>query len=414
MSPILIVLLALGPAATARAGDFPVFEGQTIDRAVGEVCYALATADVDGDGKPDVVAATEDAIVWYANPTWERRTILKGGTRPDNVCLQAHDIDGDGKVDLAVGAGWGPLGLRGTETLQWLGRDGKSGKWEVHPIGAVPSLHRVRFGDVLGAGRAQIVAAPLQGRGVKEPEWGAGPGVRILVYPTPKRPATDPWVPEVADEGLHTAHGLQVADLDGDGKDEILVAAWEGVFVVKRDAAGRWSREKIGAGYQEAGPSKSKGASEVRLGRLADGSRFVATVEPWHGHQVVVYTKPTSGRGLWDRRVVDGEVSGAHALWCADLDGDGDDEIAVARRDADHDLDRKPNLMGVLVYDPKPRAGGPLAFDRHVIDEGGIAAEDLVAADLDGDGRIELVAGGRETHNVKIYWNKPAKSHPKP
>ena len=106
--------------------------------------------------------------------------------------------------------------------------------------------------------------------------------------------------------------------------------------------------------------------------------------------------------------MVDGEVSGAHALWCADLDGDGDDEIAVARRDADHDLARKPNLMGVLVYDPRPRAGGPLAFDRHVIDEGGIAAEDLVAADLDGDGRIDLVAGGRETHDVKIYWNKPA------
>ena len=42
-------------------------------------------------------------------------------------------------------------------------------------VAPVPSLHRVRFGDVLGSGRPQLIAAPLQGRGVKEPDWGAGP-----------------------------------------------------------------------------------------------------------------------------------------------------------------------------------------------------------------------------------------------
>ena len=47
----------------------------------------------------------------------------------------------------------------------------------------------------------------------------------------------------------------------------------------------------------------------------------------------------------------------------------------------------------------------PLAFDRHVLDDGGVAVEDLVAADLDGDGRPDVVAGGRASHNVKIYWN---------
>jgi hypothetical protein len=41
-----------------------------------------------------------------------------------------------------------------------------------------------------------------------------------------------------------------------------------------------------------------------------------------------------------------------------------------------------------------------------VLDDGGVAVEDLVAEDLDGDGRAEIVAGGRATHNVKIYWNR--------
>jgi hypothetical protein len=264
-------------------------------------------------------------------------------------------------------------------------------------------LHRLRFGDVLGNGRLQLVAAPLQGPGVKEPDWGAGPGVKILVYDVPRRPASEPWPAEVADEGFHTAHGLQLVDLDGDGRDEILVAAWEGLFVIRRDGERRWSRRRIGLGYQEEGPSK--GASEVRLGRLADGRRYLATVEPWHGFEVVAYTPPAKGDGLWNRHVVDDKMDGAHALWCADLDGDGDDELAVARRDSDHDLSTGPNAMGVLVYDPKPGKDGP-AFDRHVVDPGTIAAEDLVAADLDADGRIDLVAGGRETHNVVVYWNR--------
>ncbi|MFO0888769.1 MAG: hypothetical protein U0790_06430 [Isosphaeraceae bacterium] len=271
-------------------------------------------------------------------------------------------------------------------------------------VGPVPSLHRVRGGDVRGSGRPQLVAVPLQGRGVREPRWGEGPGVRILVHDVPGNPFSDEWPAELADEGLHTAHGVEVVDLDSDGRDEVLVAAWEGVFVLRRDAAGRWSRERIGAGDRRPGPSQ--GASEVRLGRLAGGRRYVATIEPWHGNQVVAYTPPASGRGLWDRRLIDGDVSGGHGLACVDLDGDGDDELAVARRDADHDLDQRPNTMGVLVYDPRRAAGQPPGFDRHVIDDGGIAAEDLVAADLDGDGRVDLVAGGRETHNLKIYWNR--------
>ena len=274
-------------------------------------------------------------------------------------------------------------------------------------LASVPSLHRVRFGDVLGSGRKDLVAVPLQGRGVREPDWGAGPGVKIEVFRTPPRPASDRWTSEVADEGLHTAHGVQVVDFDDDGRDDLLIAAWEGVLVVRRDRAGRWSREKIGDGFQEDGPAK--GAGEVRLGRLADGSKYVAAVEPWHGDKVVVYTPPASGGSPWRRTVIDADVAGGHALWCADLDGDGSDEIAVAQRDPNHDLAEPPDGSRILVYAPRAGAG---AFDKHVVDDGGIAAEDLTAADLDADGRVDLVAGGRETHNVRIYWNRTARRKP--
>jgi hypothetical protein len=38
-----------------------------------------------------------------------------------------------------------------------------------------------------------------------------------------------------------------------------------------------------------------------------------------------------------------------------------------------------------------------------MIDAGGMAAEDLTVADLDADGRPDIVASGRRTANVRIY-----------
>ena len=399
--------LAVPAAPPSLAAAFPTFSTQEIDPHVGDVCYAVTTADVNGDRKPDVVAVTEEAVVWFANPTWEKHVIIRGATQRDNVCIQAHDIDGDGRVDFALGAAWQPTNTQTGGTLQWLRRTGPdNAPWQVIPIGSEPTLHRIRWGHVMGTGKAQLVVAPLQGRGTKGPDWGSGNGVRLLVYTVPDDPVKGPWPVEVADDALHTIHNLQVTDFDRDGKDEVIVAAWEGVFLIKRDTDGRWSRRQLGSGDQEA--SLSKGASEVKVAHLADDRHYIATIEPWHGFQVVVYTPPRRGGGLWDRRVVDAPVQWGHAVWCADLDGDGDQELIVGQRDPSKDPGRMPKGPGIWVYDPKG-GSSPLAFTRHIIDDGGIGTEDLVAADLDGDQRLDLVAGGRSTHNVKIYWNRPKK-----
>lgn len=132
LAPASLCLLLL-VAAPVLAGPFPTFEEQTIDPRVGNVCYALTTADINGDGKTDVVAVSEDAVVWYENPTWAKHDIVRGITARDNVCIDAHDIDGDGKIDLTLGAGWRPPDTMTASTLQWLGR-GAEGKWKVHPI----------------------------------------------------------------------------------------------------------------------------------------------------------------------------------------------------------------------------------------------------------------------------------------
>ena len=168
-------------------------------------------------------------------------------------------------------------------------------------------------------------------------------------------------------------------------------------------ANGKWQRTRLGTGNQETSPNK--GSSEIKHGKLAGGGDYIATIEPWHGHQVVVYTKPTTprpstGEWLWTRRVLDEELKWGHAVWPINLDNDEDQEVVIGIRDNLSDSVK----CGVRIYDPVDAAAGK--WTRQLIDAGSVAVEDLTAGDLNGDGRADLVAVGRATHNVKIYWNE--------
>src|SRR4051812_13863699 len=166
LSAILAALLPAPHSAAEKVQPaFPAFEMKEIERGLG-VGYAVLLVDVDGDGKRDIVVVDTNRVLWYANPTWKRRTITQGTTALDNVCIAGHDIDGDGKLDFALGAGWKPFDTKGGGTLQWLKQPANlDDPWKVYPIGDEPTLHRIRFADLDGSGKPALIAAPLMGRG---------------------------------------------------------------------------------------------------------------------------------------------------------------------------------------------------------------------------------------------------------
>jgi hypothetical protein len=106
LSCCLLTVLASG-IVTAAGAQAPVFRPVEIDPKV-EIGYGLAIADVNGDGKLDVLLADKRLIVWYENPQWQKHVMAENLTALDHVCIAAEDINGDGKAEVAVGAGWNP------------------------------------------------------------------------------------------------------------------------------------------------------------------------------------------------------------------------------------------------------------------------------------------------------------------
>jgi hypothetical protein len=392
-----IVSLLTSPLAAAELQ----FREQELPERL-TVGYAVRLIDMNGDKRLDICVVDSKRVIWLENPNWNVHTLMSTPDKTDNVCFAPYDIDGDGDLDFALGADW-TVNPKAGGTIGWL-QSGEPGKpWTLHPIGEEPTTHRMRFADFDGDGRKELIVGPLMGRDSTRPHF-AETGVRILSYRIPADPVKGPWVPEVISDDLHVTHNLWPTDLNGDGRLDLLVVSFEGVHVLERGKDGKWTRTRIGTGDQESSPNR--GASEIKRGTLAGGADYIATIEPWHGDKVVVYTRPKQPRPegasewLWDRHVLDDKLKWGHAVWCANLDDDEDQELIIGVRDNLSDEHR----CGLRIFDPQNKAG--TEWKRYVIDPGSVAIEDLAAGDLNGDGRIDIVAVGRATKNIKIYWNE--------
>ena len=379
-----VLLLAAGPIRFQRH-DIDAFPGG----------YQVAVADLNADGKPDVIALSTgaDRVDWYENPGWRRSAVAR---TPRNIDLAIRDLDGDGRPEIALASGFYFAESTRGGRIDLLRQGAKlQDPWQVQPIGVDPVVHRVRWADLEGDGKPELVHAPIFGpgsRGARDPK-----PAHLWAFRVPQPLGRSPWEPWKIDETLTVLHGLCVADLDGDGRDEILTASFEGIYRFDFEGRGpeaRWRKIRIAAGAPPADqtPGASRGTSEVATGSLGPQRAFLAAVEPWHGHQVVVYM-PAENHGPWQRRVLDDTLDEGHVLVAADFDGDGADEIVAGWRGGGG---------GLALYDP---SGDAAHYTKLELDRG-IAVEGAVAADLNRDGKLDIVAIAGRTNNLAWYENR--------
>ncbi len=187
---------------------------------------------------------------------------------------------------------------------------------------------------------------------------------------------------------------LEFGDVDGDGEDEAVVATHDAGVVAVLNLKGSGPAEVV-----ELDQKKDTFVHEIEIGDIdGDGKKeFFATPsdrnsadKSQHG-EVVMYRFDGTG---YKRSVVDpGEGTHAKEILCADIDGDGDDELFSVQEAV---LENKRIVKPVEVREYKQESDGTFSY-------GALATIDdrqtrfLVPGDFDGDGQLELVAAAMKS-----------------
>ena len=397
--------LLLCPLLTLAQTPKPTFTTQVVDGQIS-IGYGLAIGDVDGDKRPDILLADQKQIVWYKNPgptvggktaPWTRYVMAENLTPQDNVCLAARDLDGDGRVEVAVGAGWNPAET--TDSTQsggvfYLVRPtDPTQRWEPVRLPHEVTTHRMRWAKT--GSNYQLIVVPLHGRGNKD---GAGAGAKVWGYEWPKNPRLA-WKRHLVDSTLHLTHNV---DLWEDGPNTgVIIGGKEGGKILEWQN-GRWQYQPEEAARLALDllTNGTEGIGEIRR---YDNGAGIATIQPMHGNLLQTETgfysvrQPRADVSEKEINILTDGLSQGHALVCGDFLGTGHDQIIAGWR-----TPNKAGNTGIRLYVPQELSN----FEGYVIDNGQpMACEDLQAADLDGDGDLDLIASGRATKNVLIYWN---------
>lgn len=396
-SSIIAITVLTGLCITSARADLslpaphpPKIRPQTIDDEI-KIGYGLAIADVDGDGREDILLADKEEIVWYQNPTWQKFRMTGHLTARDHVCIAARDIDNDGMAEVAVGAEWNPGDTQNSGAIFYLiPPQDRTKEWEPIKLPHEPTIHRmhwIRDRD----DNFFLAVLPLHGRGNKN---GEGEGIRFLGYVRPREPR-GVWHTFELNDTFHKAHNFDPVRWDSDDyAEELLVASGEGVNVIDWKDDG-WETESI----------IPESAGEVRSGKLYSGRRFIVSIEPMHGNKVVVNTHKSTltGKVSWtkNRVVLEEDMIQGHALATGDMLGIGYDQVIAGWRGNG----RPGDVVGIKMYVPVHKRG--YQWQMHaLLDDNQMACEDLKLADLNQDGKLDMVACGRATKNVIIYWNE--------
>lgn len=370
-----------------------------VPRSLFLVCFSvpLCLVAISGDGSepPRFRTHTIDATSEYA------------------ACA-AIDVNDDGKLDIVSGGFWY-----------------EAPSWEKHFLREVEMI-RGRFDDyshlpidVNGDGQIDYVSANYRSESIY---WVENAG------------AATPWKKHVIDTPGPMETAI-LADVDGDGRDDVLpngtkfAAWWEVIPPAEAGSTPKWVRHDLpfefaghGVGFGDingdgrgdiVGPRGWLEAPEDRRnGRWvfhrefsldSDCSIPMLVVDIDHdgdndliwgrGHKFGVYwleQRQADGERQWQRHAIDTEWSQGHSAYWADMNGDGREDLVTGKRYLGHD-GKDPGAYDPLVFYWYEFNTDLRSWTRHPISVGERVGTglDLKIVDMDGDGDLDVITSDK-------------------
>lgn len=372
------------------------FEHERIEESppANTMAFCL-TEDLTGNGRPDVVV----------------------GALGDEYNVDIPLLDSE--VDLFSVYGMGPLARRLQTNVFWYENPG----WQRHDVARAPELSvGGSLGDITGDGSPDMVAgqnihrhklwwfempvdpreswtrrlitddyekyhdtavADVDGDGDNEVVGLSQESQTVFYYDIPEDPTREPWPVAnrtVVAEGLDV-EGVAVEDIDGDGDPEIVA----GPNVFHRQNGG-WEREHIADGWE---------STRLAVADLdGDGDLEIVLVE---GDEPYLHDRPAR-LGVfdppeWSVTVLHDDLSNPHSLQVTDLDGDGVPDIFVAEMGLEDGHDPRRMVF---------RNDGDGNFEPELLGTG-VATHEAKVTDLDGDGSPDIVGKAYTEPRVDVW-----------
>ncbi len=341
----------------------------------------VLSEDVDSDGDFDLVLSSEqDAkVVWFENTnssgSFSSEKVIKSGSL-NAKALKAIDFDNDNDVDLVFAynsGGFEDFKIELYENIDGLGNfQFKEKISEGHQL-----LFSIFIKDLNADDKFDIIYTSFNYSGWSENQGDMGFSETIDISTRCGSP-----------------NNVLVEDLDGDGDRDIVVSCSSGNRI-------EWFKNTNGKGkfnVKETIINPDTEVTSVAKIHTADidgdgDTDLISTANVSVGTPMVIWYENFDGAFLPNSaKTVTSEVAGPWSVHTEDLDGDGDLDVAIAGR-TDNTISWCENMDGDGNF-------GSL----QVISNNALKAKSVFAADLDGDGFIDMISGSAD--DGKIAWYK--------
>jgi CBS domain-containing protein len=365
--------LALVPALTLLRGaapvvaDPPTFSTQRVISTQADLCFDVRTQDVDGDGDRDILSASYDGLIaWWendgANPpgAWTKHVVTVFADGAHTVF--AIHMDADADLDFLTAT------FNGAEVV-WFEHGSLPNPWQEHEISFdAPFASDAWSADLDGDDDPDVI---VNYDGFID--WYEHDGA-----PTPQA-----WFKHVVSPSPSGGLSVQAADIDRDGDLDLVSGPW----FENNGAPDPTFTLRLVSTFPTGQAANSIFVTDVDR----DGDLDILSAED---NRIAWHENDGNAPPTWKSRAISTATDMALAVYGADLDGDTDLDVLSA------------SFMDDTIAWYESNGGSPPSFTTHTITTGAWGARTVHAADVEGDGDVDVLSGTQRDHDIVWYVNE--------